>query len=139
LKCALSAALTFMILGLALFQLAPTVLLGLFEPTEDFLRLGISALRIVSLGFPFAAVSIALSATFQAMGVGIYSSINSLCRQLIVLVPVAYLLSLTGDVHLVWWAFAIAEIVSMIITIFLFGRIYRNKIKPLYEQQKAVL
>ena len=139
LKCALGAALTFMFLGLAVFQLAPTLLLGLFEPTEDFLRLGISALQIVSLGFPFAAVSIALSAAFQAMGVGIYSSINSLCRQLIVLVPVAYMLSLTGDVHLVWWAFAIAEIVSMIITIFLFGRIYRNKIKPLYEQQKAVL
>ncbi len=139
LKCALTAALCFMFAGLALFQLAPTLLLGLFEPTEEFLRLGISALQIVSLSFPFAAVSIALSASFQAMGVGIYSSINSLCRQLIVLVPVAYLLSLSGDVHLVWWAFAIAEIVSMIITLFLFGRIYRNKIKPLYEQQKAVL
>ena len=133
LKCALGSALTIMVLGLAIFQLVPTLLLGLFEPTEAFLRLGISALRIVSLGFPFAAVSIALSASFQAMGVGIYSTITSLCRQLVVLVPVAYFLSLTGNVHLVWWAFAIAEIVCMVLTILFYGRIYRNKIRPLYE------
>ena len=139
LKCALTTALTIMFLGVAVFQLFPTVLLGLFEPTEEFLAMGISALRIVSLGFPFAAVSIALSASFQAMGVGIYSTITSLCRQLVVLVPVAYLLSLSGDVHLVWWAFAIAEIVSMTLTLLFYSRIYRNKIKPLYEQQAAVL
>ena len=139
LKCALTTALTIMFLGVAVFQLFPTVLLGLFEPTEEFLAMGISALQIVSLGFPFAAVSIALSASFQAMGVGIYSTITSLCRQLVVLVPVAYLLSLSGDVHLVWWAFAIAEIVSMTLTLLFYSRIYRNKIKPLYEQQAAVL
>ena len=139
LKCALTTALTIMFLGVAVFQLFPTVLLGLFEPTEEFLAMGISALRIVSLGFPFAAVSIALSASFQAMGVGIYSTITSLCRQLVVLVPVAYLLSLSGDVHLVWWAFAIAEIVSMTLTLLFYSRIYRNKIKPLYEQRAAVL
>ena len=130
LKCALTTALTIMFLGVAVFQLFPTVLLGLFEPTEEFLAMGISALQIVSLGFPFAAVSIALSASFQAMGVGIYSTITSLCRQLVVLVPVAYLLSLSGDVHLVWWAFAIAEIVSMTLTLLFYSRIYRNKIKP---------
>ena len=73
LKCALTTALTIMFLGVAVFQLFPTVLLGLFEPTEEFLAMGISALQIVSLGFPFAAVSIALSASFQAMGIGIYS------------------------------------------------------------------
>ena len=139
LKCALTTALTIMFLGVAVFQLFPTVLLGLFEPTEEFLAMGISALQIVSLGFPFAAVSIALSASFQAMGVGIYSTITSLCRQLVVLVPVAYLLSLSGDVHLVWWAFAIAEIVSMTLTLLFYSRIYRNKIKPLYEQRAAVL
>ena len=109
------------------------MLRGLFEPTEEFLRLGISALQIVSLGFPFAAVSIALSASFQALGVGIYATITSLGRQLVVLVPVAYLLSLTGDVHLVWWAFAIAEAVCMVLTLLFYVRIYRKRIKPLYE------
>jgi Na+-driven multidrug efflux pump len=109
----------------------PALLLSLFEPTEEFKAIGISALRIVSVGFPMAGVSIALGASFQALGVGIYSTINSLCRQLVVLVPVAYLLSLTGDVHLVWWAFAAAELVSMLLTLLFFRRVYRQKVRPL--------
>ena len=112
---------------------APELLLGLFDPTEEFKAIGISALRIVSISFPMAGVSIAVSATFQALGVGIYATITSLCRQLLVLVPVAYLLSLTGDVHLVWWAFAAAELVCMVLSLLFFRRIYRNKIKPLYS------
>ena len=133
LKCALGSALVIMFLGLALFQIAPELLLGMFEPTEEFKAIGISALRIVSISFPMAGVSIAISATFQALGVGIYATITSLCRQLVVLVPVAYLLSLTGDVHLVWWAFAAAELVCMVLSLLFFRRIYKNKIKPLYE------
>ena len=133
LKCALGSALVIMIVGLMVFQLLPELLLQMFEPSEEFLQIGISALRIVSLGFLFAAVSIALSATFQAMGVGIYSTITSLGRQLLVLVPVAYLLSLTGNVHLVWWAFPAAEVVCMVLSVIFYSRIYRNKIKPLYE------
>ncbi len=135
LKLAFCAALVIMFSGLALFQFAPKLLLSLFEPTEEFEAIGVSALRIVSIGFPMAGVSIALSASFQALGVGIYATINSLCRQLIVLVPVAYLLSLTGDIHLVWWAFAIAELVSMLMTIFFFRRVYRNKVKPLVQTE----
>ena len=131
LKCALVSALVIMFSGFALFQLVPELLLSLFEPTEEFKAIGISALRIVSFGFPMAGVSIALGASFQALGVGIYSTINSLCRQLIVLVPVAYLLSLTGDVHLVWWAFAAAELVSMLLTLLFFRRVYRQKVKTL--------
>ncbi len=133
LKCALGSALVIMFLGLALFQTAPELLLSMFEPTEEFKAIGISALRIVSVSFPMAGVSIAISATFQALGVGIYATITSLCRQLVVLVPVAYLLSLTGDVHLVWWAFAAAELVCMVLSLLFFRRIYKNKIKPLYE------
>ena len=133
LKCTLGSALTIMFLGFGLFQLAPELLLSLFEPSEEFKAIGISALRTVSFHFPLAAVCIALGASFQAMGVGIYSTITSLCRQLLALVPVAYLLSLTGDVHLVWWAFPVAEVVSMVFSLFFFRRIYKNKIKPLYE------
>ena len=135
LKCALTAALVIMFSGVALFQLAPELLLSLFEPTEEFKAIGISALRIVSIGFPMAGVSIALTASFQALGVGIYATINSLCRQLIVLVPIAYLLSLTGDVHLVWWAFAVAELVSMTLTIIFFRRVYRQKVKTLVQSE----
>ena len=133
LKVACLIAVGIMLVGLLVFQLAPGALLGMFHPSADFLAIGTSALRIISLHFPIAAFSIILSASFQALGNGIYSTIVSLCRQLLVLLPVAYLLSLTGNVHNVWWSFPVAEIVSLAVTAALFGRIYRQKIKPMYE------
>ena len=132
LKWSVGAVMSIMLLGTLLFQLFPELLLGIFQPSEDFLALGISALRIISTIFPLAAIGIALGASFQGLGNGIYSTITSLCRQLIVLLPAAFLLSLSGDVHLVWWAFPISEVVSLAVTLFLFLRIYRLKIKPLY-------
>ena len=133
LKRALGTAMTVMLLGLALFQLIPDVLLGFFNPSDTFLELGRSALRIVSLHFPLAAVGIVLGASFQALGNGIYSTVTSLMRQLVVLLPAAFLLSLSGDVHLVWWAFPIAEVVSMLTSLYFFLRIYRQKIKPMFN------
>ncbi|HIT34978.1 MAG TPA: MATE family efflux transporter [Candidatus Faecousia intestinigallinarum] len=134
LKYSLAIALAVMLLGLLVFQVAPELLLGIFNPSDSFLEIGCNALRIISLSFPMAAVGIALSASFQAMGIGIYATITSLCRQLIVLLPVAYLMSLTRDVHAVWWAFPIAEVVSMLATIYFYFRLYRGKIKPLFAQ-----
>ncbi len=125
------SALCIMVLGLLVFQFLPDVLLGLFNPSDEFLRIGRSALQIISLCFPAAAFGIALSASFQALGDGIYATITSLCRQLLVLLPAAYLLSLSGDVTNVWWAFPIAEVVSLLVTLFFYLRIYRRKIKPL--------
>ena len=139
LKRTVGTAMVIMLLGLAVFQLFPDVLMGIFSTSADaaggdFLELGISALRIISLMFPMAAVGIALGgAAFPAMGNGLYSTITSLCRQLIVLLPAAYLLSLTGDVHAVWWSFPIAEVVSLVITLLLYSKVYRNKIKPLFK------
>ena len=135
LKCALGAAMTIMVTGMLLFQLVPDVLLGLFEPSEEFMAIGRSALRIVSLPFPLAAVGIVLGASFQALGNGIYSTITSLMRQLVVLLPAAFLLSLSGDVHAVWWSFPIAEVVSMATSLFFFARIYRQRIKPIFTEQ----
>lgn len=137
LKLSVASALTIMCIGLAVFQIFPDVLMGLFESAEDksasdLVRFGISALRTVSLNFPFAAIGIALSASFPALGNGIYSTITSLCRQLVVLVPAAFLLSLTGSVDAVWWSFPLAEIISGVITALLFLRIYRKKVKPLF-------
>jgi len=133
LKRSVGTALCIMLLGLVIFQLGTDQVLGIFNPSEDFLHIGRSALRIISLTFPIAAVCIALGASFQAMGNGIYSTITSLCRQLVVLLPAAFLLSLTGDVTAVWWSFPIAEIVSVALTLFFFVKIYRQKIKPLYK------
>ena len=124
-------ALCIMIVGTLSFQFLPDLLLGIFNPTDEFLRIGRSALRIIGLCFPAAAFGIALSASFQALGNGIYSTITSLCRQMFALLPAAYFLSLTGEVTNVWWAFPIAECVSLLVTAILFARIYRMKIKPM--------
>lgn len=123
-----------MLLGLIAFQLIPEFLLGLFDPTEEFLRVGVVALRTISYCFPIAAFCIALSSAFQALGKGMYSTIVSVSRQLLALLPVAYLLSLTGEVTMVWWAFPIAELISLAATVVLFVRIYRKKIKPLHDE-----
>jgi len=133
LKYSLGTAFALLVVGLLVFQLLPDQLLGIFNPTEDFLIIGRSALQIISLSFPMAAIGIALGASFQALGNGIYSTITSLCRQLVVLVPAAYLLSLLGDVTLVWWAFPIAEVVSMAVTLLFYLRLYKQKIRPLYS------
>ena len=131
LKRSCLSAIVIMLTGLLAFQLVPELLLGIFNPSDEFLRIGCSALRIISLHFPLAAICIALSASFQALGTGIYSTITSLCRQMLVLLPAAYLLSLTGEVTNVWWAFPIAEFASLAVTVFFFLRIYRQKVKPL--------
>ena len=132
LKVATCVALGLMVCGLLAFQLIPELLLSLFNPSQEFLAIGCSALRTISWCFPTAALCISLGASFQALGNGIYSTIVSLCRQLLVLLPVAWLLSLTGDVHKVWLSFPIAELVSGTVTLVLFLRIYNKKIKPLF-------
>lgn len=132
-KRACGVAFSIMMVGLLIFQFAPELVLNIFNPSPDFMAMGRSALRVISIHFPLAAFGIVLSATFQAMGIGVYSTINSLCRQLIVLLPAAWLLSLTGDVHNVWWSFPIAELVSLTVTLLLFRRVYRQKIKPMFQ------
>ena len=133
LKIAVCAALGLMTAGLLAFQFVPDVLLGLFNPSEEFLVMGEACLRTISWSVPVAAVCISLGASFQALGNGVYSTITSLCRQLLVLLPVAYLLSLTGEVNFVWMSYPIAEVVSGSLTAFFFLRIYRQKIKPLFQ------
>ena len=132
LKVSSGAALTLMFVGLAVFQAVPELLLGMFNPSAEFLRIGCVALRTISWCFPVAAVCIVLGASFQALGNGIYSTIVSICRQMLVLLPVAYLLSLTGEVNNVWLAFPIAELVSALATMVLFRRIYNQKIRPMF-------
>ena len=141
LKLTLLTALVLMLIGMAAFLLIPETLMGFFASENQadaaaLVEMGSVALRTICLSFPMAAVGIALSASFQALGVGIYSTISSLCRQLLVLLPVAWLLSLTGQINNVWLAFPIAEVFSLLVILILYRRIYKNKIKPLYEVQQ---
>lgn len=133
LKFTCISCLSLMILGLAVFQFFPEALLMIFHPSPEFLDIGRSALRIISWSFPVAAICIAISASFQALGNGMYSTITSLCRQMLVLLPAAYLLSLTGQVNNVWFAFVVAEVASAAATAFFYLRIYRQKIKPIFQ------
>ena len=120
-----------MLVGLVIIQLFPAPILGIFEASGEMLRIGVPALRIISLCFVFAGFNIICSSTFQALGNGVLSMIMSIGRQLVVLLPAAYLLSLTGDVTAVWWAFPIAEIASLAMALLFLRRIFREVIAPL--------
>lgn len=131
LKLSVMYAAAILLLGLVIFQTIPDKLLLLFKASDHMLSIGVPALRIISTSFVFAAVCIILISSFQALGNGHYSLIISVCRQLVVILPVAYLFSLTGKINLVWLAFPIAEVVAVGLSLFYFARIYRKKIKIL--------
>jgi len=124
-----------MILGMILFLTIPELLLKIFDATDTMLAVGAPALRIISISFSMAGACIALGSSFQALGKATYSMIVSLVRQLIFLVPLAYLLARYGQVvgndHLVWWSYPLAEIASMFVTMFFFRRMYRKLIAPI--------
>lgn len=125
-------ALIIMTLGLLVFLLFPAQLLGIFNASRELLEIGVPALRIIASCFLVAALGIVSSTLFQAVGRGVYSLIVSLMRQLVVLVPAAWVLArITGEVNAVWWAFPIAEVFSLIASIFLFLRLYRKEIRVL--------
>ena len=118
-------AIAIMCVGLALFEIIPGTLLSLFSPSEEMLTIGRTALRIIGLTFPLAGFCIVSGSVFQALGTPFYSLIVSVCRQICVLLPVAYLLSLTGRLELVWWSFPIAELVSLTLSAFFLRRTLR--------------
>lgn len=118
-------AVCIMSIGTTLFETIPSVLLGLFTPSDEMLYIGRTALRIIGVHFPFAGFCIIAGSVCQALGKPIYALINSICRQIVVLLPAAYLLSLTGRLELVWLAFPIAEICSVILNSIFLRKTYR--------------
>ena len=120
-----------MLVGVLVFELFPVPLLRLFNASDEMLSIGVKALRIIAIHFPLAAISIILGSVFQALGKGVQSMVISFVRQLIFLLPAAWLLSLTGNINNIWWAFPIAEVLSLIICIILFADVYKKEIKNL--------
>jgi putative MATE family efflux protein len=114
-KLSIITAVCIMLVGLAIFQIIPKQLLLMFDASPDMLEIGIPALRIISLSFIFAGFSVMSSSVCQALGHSMYSLYISIGRQLVVLLPVAYILSQFNNLSLVWWAFPIAEIATLII------------------------
>ena len=118
-------AMVIMVVGFAIFQLFPSTLLGLFDASETMLAIGDPALRIISFSFLLAGFCIIAGSVFQAIGNPVYSLIVSVCRQMVVLLPVAWLLSRTGRLELVWWSFPIAELVSLTLSAIFLRRTLR--------------
>lgn len=125
-----------MVVGLAIFQIFPTQLLGFFDASDHMLEIGVPALRIISLSFIFAGYCIIVGSVFQALGNGVYSLITSAARQLMVILPAAYIFARVFGLSMVWWSIPLAEIVSVILSTLLFKRIKRLKINPLDKSRQ---
>ncbi len=136
-KFSIIYAVALMLIGLALFQFIPDKLLALFNASEDMLAIGVPALRILSLSFSFAGVCIIIVSTFQALGHGFFSMFVSIARQLVVLLPSAFILAAVGGLQATWWSFPIAEIASLTLSLVFFKHLYDKIIKPLDEPEKT--
>lgn len=130
-KHSVTYAVSIMVVGLFVFQIFPESLLRMFDASETMLAIGVPALRRISISFLLAGFCIACSSVFQALGKAVYSMVVSVARQLVVLLPVAYGLAQIGNVELVWWAFPIAEMMSLGMTVFFMIRIYRKIISQI--------
>ena len=132
-KLAIMYAVCIMLIGIMLFQFMPDVLLKLFDASDHMLEIGIPALRVISLSFAFAGICIVISSSLQALGHGFLSMMISITRQLIILLPSAYILAKFGGIHAVWWSFNIAEIGSLTLSLLFFKHMYNKIIKHLGE------
>ena len=120
-----------MCIGLVIFQVIPDKLFMLFDASEHMLEMGVPALRIISVHFPLAGICIICGTLFQALGNAVYSMINSICRQIVVLLPAAYLLAQLGNVNYVWWSFPIAELMSLLMTCIFLVKINKDIISKI--------
>ena len=135
-KLAVCYAEGIMLIGFCIFQFFPDKVLGIFAASDAMLAIGIPALRIICPHFLLAGIGIVMGSVFQALGNGVFSLIVSMCRQLVVLLPAAWLLARTGSVNNVWWAFLIAEVVSLLLSLAFFARINKTVIAPLYGPEE---
>ena len=130
-RLAICYAEAIMLCGFSIFQFAPNKVLSIFAASDAMLAIGIPALRIICPHFLLAGISVVLSSVFQALGNGVFSLIVSVLRQLVVLIPMAWLLSKTGNVNMVWWSFLIAEVVSVLLSLGFMKRIDKTIIEPM--------
>lgn len=130
-KFAAISFLCMMSVGVIIFESIPHVLLSLFDASEEMIKIGVPALRRIALHFPIAALCIMMISSFQALGNGVISMIISFIRQLVILLPSAYLFAKTGVLENVWWAFVLAEIGAFIISSIFMIRVYKKQLKNL--------
>ena len=120
-----------MLIGTLLFQLFPDRLLMLFAAGEQMLAIGIPALKTISLSFLFAGISMVLCAVFQSLNRSLFSLVVTLLRQMIILLPLAYVLASSFGLDMCWWTFLITEVISALISLFFLGNVRRKIIQPM--------
>ena len=125
-RLGMSCAVIYMLAGLAVFEIMPDKLLMIFSASENVMNIGVTALRIIALSFIFAGIGIVSSTVFQSIGNPLHSLLISGLRQLVIILPVAYLLSLTGSVSNVWWSYPIAEVASFILSVFFLRKTFKK-------------
>ena len=130
-KLGVCYAVGIMLIGLVIIQAMPGTLLKMFNASDQMLTIGVPALRIISVSFVFAGFSIIASSTFQALGNGILSMLVSFVRQLVFLLPAAFILSKFGNVDLVWLSFPIAEVAAVIMSAISLKYLYNKVVKDL--------
>jgi len=135
-RLSVTYAVLIMLVGFGIFQIIPDRLLAMFNASADLYAIGVPALRIISVSFLFAGFCIVAGSVFQSLGNGVHSLIVSVARQLLVLLPVAFLLSLSGNLEAVWWSFPIAEIVSVLLSGWFLWHTYLKVIKPIGESSQ---
>lgn len=127
-KLSICIAVGIMLVGTVVFQLVPEVLLGFFDASEHMIEIGVPALRIISICFVFAAYSIVSSSMFQALGNGVYSLMISVARQLVIIIPVAFIFAKLFGLDMVWWAYPIAEMAALVMCTLFLRRIFKEKL-----------
>ena len=136
-KLAIVYAVIIMSIGVVIFQTIPELLLALFSESggsaDELIAVGVPALRTISIHFPVAAYCIITGSVFQALGHGVLSLINSIIRQLVVLLPAAFVLSIVGGLDAIWFSFLFAEVASLIVSTIFIRRVYKNQIEPLFQ------
>lgn len=133
-KLGMIIAVSVMVVGFSLFEIVPSLFLKMFTDDPEMIKMGSIAFREIAPSFLFAGFCIIIISTIQALGHGIYSMIISICRQLLILIPAAYILaSVFGSINVIWLSFPIAEVMSLILCVIFFSRIYKNVIKPLAD------
>ena len=130
-KCSYVYAFALMLLGFLAFEFMPATLLGMFEASPEMIEIGVPALRIIGVHFLIAWYCIITGSIFQALGNGVYSMIVSVARQLVVLIPAAFILAKLGGLQAVWWSFPIAELMSLLMSTIFLITIYKKVIKKI--------
>ena len=133
-KFSIGTAVGLMLVGLVILQLFPSRLLAMFNASEEMFKIGVPALRTISLSFLFAGYCIIVGSVFQALGNGMYSLIISVVRQLLVLLPVAYVFAKLFGLAAVWISFPIEELASVVLSSYYLKKMYDGVIKPLEQK-----